>query len=542
MKGQIIAGAALSISLLFATISGNEAFAASKNVLSEEKYNEKRDSLEFKSGNLTKPSKLSKEDIILAFFDENKQSYKLEKQKAKDSFLFKKKTADEFGNTVMKLQQVYEGVPVWDSTQSVVVNPEGVITVVSGTVEADLNTKLSKKDAKGINKAEALKIAESDLGFVPAYEKEPKASMVVYSKENKAEYAYKVNLNFLQPEPGNYEYLISVKTGAILEKINTISHVTGTNTVGTGTGVLGNTVSLNTTLSSGKYYLQDNTRGRGIFTYNANNRSSLPGTLLSNSTNAFTTSSDRAAVDAHNYAGKTYDYYRSTFGRNSYDGNGAAIKSTVHYGKNYNNAFWNGIQMVYGDGDGTTFIPLSGGLDVVAHELTHAVTSSESDLTYLNESGALNEAISDIFGSIVEFKYQSEKADYLIGEDIYTPNRSGDALRSMSNPTLYGDPDHYSKRYTGTADNGGVHTNSGIINKSAYLMAQGGTHYNISVTGIGLDKLGSIFYRANTIYLTSSSTFSQTRAALVQSAADLFGTNSTEVNTVKNAFNAVGIN
>lgn len=541
MKGKVFLGTALSIGLLFSAIPHQEALAA-KNVLSVEKYNKHKDSLEFKSGKLTDPSKQTAEDIILTFFDENKKSYKLERQKAKDSFTIQKESKDELGNTVLRLQQTYKGVPVWNSTQAVLIDAKGVLTVVSGTVEANLNTKLGKKAKKGISKSEAIKIAEADLGFTPAYEQSPESDLYVYANEGKADYVYKVNLKFLSPEPGNHNYFISVKTGKILNKYNTLDEVTGTNSVGTGTGVLNNTVSLNTTLSNGQYYLQDNTRGKGIFTYNANNRSRLPGTLFSNTTNAFTASADKAAVDAHYYAGKTYDYYKSTFGRNSYDGNGTSLKSTVHYGSRYNNAFWDGTQMVYGDGDGTTFIPLSGGLDVVAHELTHAVTSSESNLTYQNESGALNEAISDIFGTVVEFKNQSAKADYLVGEDIYTPNISGDALRSMANPTLNGDPDHYSNRYTGTGDNGGVHTNSGIINKAAYLISAGGTHHGVTVSGIGIDKLGTIFYRANTTYLTSSSTFSQARAAVIQAASDLYGSSSAEVTAVKNAFTAVGVN
>ena len=542
MKGKVFLGTALSVGLLFSAIPHQEALAA-KNVLSVEKYNKHKDSLEFKSGKLTDPSKQTAEDIILTFFDKNTKSYKLENQKAKDSFIIQKESKDELGNTVVRLQQTYKGVPVWNSTQAVLIDAKGVLSVVSGTVEANLNTKLGKKAKKGISKTEAIKIAEKDLGFKPSYDHAPESELFVFASGDKADYVYKVNLNFLSPEPGNHNYFISVKTGEILNKYNTLDEVTGTNSVGTGTGVLNNTVSpLNTTLSSGKYYLQDNTRGQGIFTYNANNKSSLPGTLMSNTTNAFTTSTDKAAVDAHFYAGKTYDYYKSTFGRNSYDGYGTSLKSTVHYGSKYNNAFWDGTQMVYGDGDGTTFIPLSGGLDVVAHELTHAVTSSESNLTYQNESGALNEAISDIFGTVVEFKTQSSKADYLIGEDIYTPNISGDALRSMANPTLNGDPDHYSNRYTGSADNGGVHTNSGIINKAAYLISAGGTHHGVTVSGIGIDKLGTIFYRANTTYLTSSSTFSQARAAVVQAASDLYGATSAETTTVKNAFTAVGVN
>ena len=141
---------------------------------------------------------------------------------------------------------------------------------------------------------------------------------------------------------------------------------------------------------------------------------------------------------------------------------------------------------------GATFTSLSGGIDVIGHELTHAVTENSSDLIYQNESGAFNEAISDIFGTLVEF-YDNRNPDWEIGEDIYTPGQAGDALRSMSDPAKYGDPDHYSKRYTGSSDNGGVHPTSGIINKQAYLLANGGTHSGVTVTGIGKDKLGSIY-------------------------------------------------
>jgi bacillolysin len=180
-------------------------------------------------------------------------------------------------------------------------------------------------------------------------------------------------------------------------------------------------------------------------------------------------------------------------------------------------------------------------LDVVAHELTHAVTDTTADLIYQNESGAINESMSDIFGTLVEYD-TNNNPDWEIGEDIYTPNQGGDALRSMSDPAKYGDPDHYSVRYTGTQDNGGVHINSGIGNKAAYLLSQGGTHYGVKVTGIGTDKTGAIYYRALTQYLTPSSNFSQLRSAAVQSATDLYGAGSAEVASVNAAYNAVGVN
>ncbi|WP_088044465.1 M4 family metallopeptidase [Bacillus sp. EAC] len=550
----------LSVGLVASTLAVTSTYAAPKNVLSNYKYNKSVGSPEFVSGNLTKPSSKSAESVVHDYVNANKEKFKLGSKSSEESFIIKSNKKDKLGSTALRLQQVYDGVPVWGSTQTALVADDGVLTVFSGTVAPNLETKKGLKGVKKVNANKSIKIAEEDLGYTPEYEKDPTAELVIYPSGDEATYAYLVNLNFLSPKPGNYNYFIEASTGKILNSYNNIDEVhgqttsatataaskpggtiAGTNVSGTGNGVLGDSKLLNMTLSGSTYYLQDNTKGGGIFTYDAANRTRLSGSLWASIDNLLNSSYDAAAVDAHYYAGKTYDYYKNVFGRNSYDGNGAVLKSSVHYSRNYNNAFWNGSQMVYGDGDGSTFIPLSGSVDVVGHELTHAVTDTTSSLIYQNESGALNEAISDIFGTLVEF-YDNHNPDYEIGEDIYTPGVANDALRSMSDPTKYGDPDHYSKRYTGTADNGGVHTNSGIINKAAYLLAKGGTHYGVTVTGIGNDKLGAIYYRANTVYLTASSTFSQARAALVQAAADLYGATSAEVTSVKKSFDAVGVN
>jgi bacillolysin len=181
--------------------------------------------------------------------------------------------------------------------------------------------------------------------------------------------------------------------------------------------------------------------------------------------------------------------------------------------------------MVYGDGDGSTFIPLSGALDVVAHELTHAVTERTAGLQYSNQSGALNESISDTFG------YFLDPADYLVGEDVYTPGVSGDALRSMSNPEAYGQPSTMSGYVNTTSDNGGVHTNSGIPNKAAYYTIQ----------SIGKAKAEQIYYRELTVYMTPTTNFSNDRASLLQAAADLYGSGSTTYNAVKSAWDQVGV-
>ncbi|MBI6875591.1 M4 family metallopeptidase, partial [Clostridium aciditolerans] len=244
--------------------------------------------------------------------------------------------------------------------------------------------------------------------------------------------------------------------------------------------------------------------------------------------------SDKAAVDAHYYAGVVYDYFKNKFNRSGIDGNNMAMKSSVHYLKNWVNAQWTGTQMMYGDGDGVKATALSGSLDVVGHEMTHGVDQYEANLTYRDQSGALNESLSDSFGTFIEFYAQPSKADWLLGEDVWTPNTPGDALRSMANPTLYGQPDNM-KNYVYTSDdNGGVHTNSGIPNKACYLTATN--------PSVGVQKAEQIYYRALCNYLTSSSTFHDARLALAQSAEDLYGANSSEYNAVISAWDSVGVN
>ncbi|HEU5058031.1 MAG TPA: M4 family metallopeptidase, partial [Kofleriaceae bacterium] len=216
---------------------------------------------------------------------------------------------------------------------------------------------------------------------------------------------------------------------------------------------------------------------RNRATHNLFNGTALPGTLQRSEGQG-----PVADVDvnfAHDFTGDTYDCYAALFGRDSFDNAGALMRSSVHYSTNYVNAFWNGSQMVYGDGDGSTAIQLDRGFDVVSHELTHAVTQYESGLVYQNESGALNEANSDTFSAICEeWKDGVITADtWKIGEDVWTPGTPGDALRYMDNPTLDGSSrDYYPERYTGSADNGGVHWNSGIPNLAFYLAVVGGQH------------------------------------------------------------------
>lgn len=286
---------------------------------------------------------------------------------------------------------------------------------------------------------------------------------------------------------------------------------------------------------------------RNVKTYTSNNTTTIPGTLLCTNEEAC---GDAIAQEAHDNAKATYDYYAEKFGRDSLDDNGFTLISSVHYGataRDKNNAFWNGQQMAYGDGDGEVFSPLGGAFDVVAHEFTHGITTFESNLIYSNESGALNEAMSDIFGAAAEAWRDGSTGDdtWKIGEDVFTPNIAGDALRYMDDPTEDNSSyDYYPERYTGTQDYGGVHWNSGIANLAFYLLVEGGSHprdkTDYTVPAIGLAKAEQIFYRAQTTYLTRSSNFQAARNATAQAAADLYG--QAEVDAIHLAWCAVGVN
>ena len=320
------------------------------------------------------------------------------------------------------------------------------------------------------------------------------------------------------------------------------------------------TQSIETTLSGSSYILSDATRGNGIQTFNSQRLATYTNVLnFTDANNDWTTAEfnntnkDNGALDAHWGAEKTYDYWNTVHGRNSYNNAGAAIKSYVHYNlvasgqPSNNNAFWNGSVMTYGDGTGTGGFDILTALDVCGHEIGHAVCSNTANLTYQGESGAMNEGFSDIWGASIEFNAAPNKQTWLIGEDI--ERRSGHlSLRSMSNPKAEGQPDTYkgTNWYTGTADSGGVHTNSGVLNFWYYVLSIGksgtndkGSAYN--VTGITIDKAAKIAYRMESVYLTANSTYATARTAGIQSATDLYGAGSAEVIATTNAFYAVGV-
>ncbi len=278
---------------------------------------------------------------------------------------------------------------------------------------------------------------------------------------------------------------------------------------------------------------------RTIFT--ADNTKKLPGTLVREEGGHIT--SDTTVNQAYNNAGVCYDFYLKTFNRDSWDGKGGDMISTVHYDKNYNNAFWNGEQMVYGDGDGVTFTDFAGDTSVVCHELTHAVVQSTANLRYFRDSGALNEGWADAMGvSAVRFIDGGETyTRWMVGHHCYL---AGQALRFMNNPPLDNSSyDWYPTRYTGFIDNGGVHWNSGIANLAFVLLTEGGTHpqqlSNIYVNGIGWDNSQKVWYNA-LFYMTETTDFSGARAATETAASTLF-TNQQAVASTTACWEAVGV-
>lgn len=376
-------------------------------------------------------------------------------------------------------------------------------------------------------------------------------------------------------EPRRERMFIDAHNGATLMKYDNLQtgkpgsggggSTSGTAATGTGHGYYAGTVSALPIAVSGSTYLLQDVPNNGKTYDFANSTCNIfgcgtkTGTLFTSASSTFGSTgslSERSAigVDAHFFAQKTLAYYASTFGRNGIDGANnknlsmGHMVSRTHYGRSYNNAYWDGASMTYGDGDGTTYNPFDA-IDVVGHEMTHGITERTADLVYSNESGAANESYSDIFGATIEFKTgtivgygnKSYSPDWLIGEDLYIAQDGTKAIRNMADTHQQGDPDHYSERYTGTSDNGGVHTNSGIQNKVFYLLANGGTHHlGGTVSAIGLDQAAAVAYNALTVYTTNSNaTYAQTAKAWVTAAQNLYG--SSVASTVQNAWQVCGV-
>lgn len=290
--------------------------------------------------------------------------------------------------------------------------------------------------------------------------------------------------------------------------------------------------------------------GKNRTIYDAEQGSQLPGTKVRGEGDP--ASADPAVNEAYDGSGFTYDLFLNVFGRNSIDNNGLKLDSTVHYQKGYDNAFWDGEQMVYGDGDENLppnqriFNRFTSALDVIGHELTHGVTQYEANLTYYSQPGALNESMSDVFGSLVKQYMRgqtADQADWIIGEGLFSANVNGVGIRSMKAPgTAYDDPvlgkdpqpAHMSNYVNTIEDNGGVHINSGIPNYAFYVVAR-------ELGGNAWEKAGVIWYKTLTEKLQSNSSFTDAANLTFQAATELFGSGSLEEQAVRTGWAEVGI-
>jgi Zn-dependent metalloprotease len=471
-----------------------------------------------------------------------------------DEFVVQKVEIDELKMAHTRFRQMVNGVPVWEGEAIVHLKSDGELSTITDDLKPSINVdtkpNLSAEDAAEL----ALRMYRGSRFLT----EEPKVDLWVYRGENKDHLAYRVQLRREDGSAGTSMPVIFIDahTG---EKIFSYDNLQ----TGTGSSLYSGNVTITTSSVGSTYYMEDLTRKQGTFDFR-NGTSTVY--RFTDTDDVWDSSPQRAGVDAHYGAAKTYDYYYNVHGRrgiDNADGPGTVtaaansniklLASRVHYGRNYNNAFWNGSSMTYGDGDGTTFTPLVT-LDICGHEMTHGVIERTANLTYSGESGAMNESIADVFGAMVEAYARggSITADtWKIGEQAYTPSTAGDALRYMDDPhkapnsgfTADDDPDHYAERYTGTADNGGVHINSGIGNKAFYLVVAGGTHHRsgVTVTGIGATKAAKIWYRALVYYMTSGTNFAGARTATLNAASDLYGSTGPEYNTVATAWCAVGV-
>ncbi|MEQ1746327.1 MAG: M4 family metallopeptidase [Saprospiraceae bacterium] len=357
--------------------------------------------------------------------------------------------------------------------------------------------------------------------------------------------AWHLIVHTLLPEETRQELFVSAEDGSLLDAVDNIC---SENTPGTAqTKYSGLRDIITEQMPDGQYRLVETTRGNGIETYNMQRSTSFDAaanfTDADNLWNNFNSAKDEAATDAHWGAEMTYDYYLNYHELHGLDGSDKPLISFVHYGSAYENAFWNGSWASFGDGSGTSG-PFSS-LDVVGHEFTHGVTEFSAHLRYRNESGALNESFSDVFGTAVEFRARPERANWLVGEDIYS---NGSPFRNMANPKAEDNPDTYRGDFwvTGSGDNGGVHTNSGVQNHWFYLLTEGGNGTNdngdaYTVTGLGLDTAADIAFRNLQYYLVTLSNYADAREGAIQSAVDLFGTCSAVFVQTANAWYAVGV-
>jgi Zn-dependent metalloprotease len=411
------------------------------------------------------------------------------------------------GRSKVRFQQVYNGIPVLAGELVANLDAAKNILSVSGEILPDINIDTQATVDAEVARQTALNLVSKVYGVDQATLQVSEAQLWIYnpvlltSEKGRTSLVWRMEVTPVELGPIRELVLVDAHRGHIVLNFNQVD------------------------------------TAKSWQTYTAGNGTSLPGTLVC--TGATCPSSDTHVLGAHNNASSTYDFYNTNFGRDSINGAGMTLISTVHYDWNYDNAFWNGTQMVYGD---YRTYPIAD--DVVAHEMTHGVTNYESNLFYYYQSGAINESISDVFGEFVDLwngtGTDTPAVRWYMGEDV----QPGGAIRNMKNPPEFSNPDKMTSSYyyTGSGDNGGVHYNSGVGNKAAYLMVDGGSFNGYTITGLGLTKVAHIWYEANRNLLTSGSDYADLQTALYQACLNKVGTAGitlADCNTVRDANLAV---
>jgi thermolysin len=481
------------------------------------------------------------------------------------------------------LTQTYRQIPIFgaDATRQ---SAGGLTLSVFGTLYRGLDLDVTPT----VGEQEAAKIFQRETGVELNASSRPR--LVVFPRENGSFIlAYRISQFTGSELP---VLIVNAHTGAVELRYNNLKTASA---VGSGRGVLGDQKKVSTSVVSGGYSASDELRPPSLMTFDMRGnlyrvKQVLNGAALYTSDVAFDSDNDwndAATVDAHVYLGWTYDYWYKRFGRRGMDDRNGGVYAIVHpvsrteglwlngndFGTFVTNAFWcggcgpigKGI-MVFGDGlpsgyylrgSGQYVNYLAGALDVVAHELTHGLTDASSDLVYMGESGALNEAFSDVMGIGARFFYRpagsgSLQADYTVGRDVFTPLLAGAkaGIRSLADPALFDQPDHYSKRGIGPLDEahdwGYVHDNATIGGHAFYLAVEGGRNRTSgqTVQGVGganREQIEKVFYRAFAYYLPSNATFGTARAATIRAAQDLYGAGSPAERAITQAWSAVGV-
>ncbi|WP_053711037.1 M4 family metallopeptidase [Streptomyces sp. NRRL B-3648] len=470
---------------------------------------------------------------------------------AQEKLVVKDVVKDNDGTLHTRYERTYAGLPVLGGDLVVHTPPA---SLAKGTVSTTFNNKRTIKVrsttatvSKAAAATQALKAAKTLHAEKATTDS---ARKVIWAGTGTPKLAWETVIGGFQDDgtPSKLHVVTDATTGKELHRFQAVD-------TGIGNTRYSGQVTLTTTQSGSTYTLNDGARG-GHKTYNLNHGTSGTGTLFSQSSDTWgdgtNSNAATAGADAHYGAAMTWDFYKNTFGRSGIRNDGVAAYSRVHYGNAYVNAFWDDtcFCMTYGDGSGNND-PLTS-LDVAGHEMSHGVTSNTAGLEYSGESGGLNEATSDIFGTGVEFyaNNSTDVGDYLIGEKIDI-NGDGTPLRYMDKPSK--DGGSADSWYSGVG-NLDVHYSSGPANHMFYLLSEGsgtkvinGVTYNsptsdgVAVTGIGRDAALKIWYKALTSYMTSSTNYAGARTAALNAAAALYGTNSTQYAGVGNAFAGINV-